>query len=78
MHDIRQIRETPHAFDEALARRGLAPVAEEILALDETRRTRILAAEQALADRNAASREVGAAKARGDEPEFERLAHARR
>ena len=38
-----------------------------------SRRSRIAAAEQALADRNAASREVGAAKARGDEAEFERL-----
>ena len=73
MHDIRLIREQPHAFDAALARRGLPPVADEILALDETRRARIAAAEAALAERNAASREVGAAKARGDEAEFERL-----
>jgi seryl-tRNA synthetase len=73
MHDIRLIREQPTAFDAALARRGLPPAASEILALDETRRARIAAAEQALADRNAASREVGAAKARGDEAEFERL-----
>ena len=73
MHDIRLIREQPHAFDAALARRGLPPAAPEILGLDETRRARIAAAEQALADRNAASREVGAAKARGDEAEFERL-----
>ena len=48
-------------------------MAAEILALDETRRARIAAAEAALAERNAASREVGAAKARGDEAEFERL-----
>ena len=34
MHDIRLIRDAPHAFDAALARRGLAPVADEILALD--------------------------------------------
>jgi seryl-tRNA synthetase len=73
MHDIRLIREQPHAFDAALARRGLPPVADEVLALDETRRARISAAEAALAERNAASREVGAAKARGDEAEFERL-----
>jgi seryl-tRNA synthetase len=59
MHDIRQIREAPHAFDAALARRGLPPVAGEIVALDETRRARIAAAETALAERNAASREVG-------------------
>ena len=73
MHDIRLIREAPEAFDAALARRGLPPAAGEILAIDETRRARIGAAETALADRNAASKSVGAAKARGDTPEFERL-----
>jgi seryl-tRNA synthetase len=70
MHDIRLIREAPEAFDAQLARRGVAPVAASILALDETRRARIRAAEQALAERNAASKEIGAAKGRGDEAEF--------
>ena len=73
MHDIRLIREAPAAFDAALARRGLPPTAAEFLAIDEIRRARILASEQALAERNAASKAVGAAKARGDEAEFERL-----
>ncbi|QYZ70912.1 serine--tRNA ligase [Neotabrizicola shimadae] len=73
MHDIRLIRETPAAFDAALARRGLAPLSSEILALDEDRRAKILAAETAQADQNRASKEVGAAKARGDEAEFDRL-----
>jgi len=73
MHDIRAIRETPDAFDAALARRGLAPVTPEILALDEARRTRIHAAETAQAEQNRASKEAGAAKGRGDEEEFERL-----
>ncbi|MFT3974194.1 MAG: serine--tRNA ligase [Amaricoccus sp.] len=73
MHDIRLIREAPDAFDAALARRGLAPVSSDILAIDEGRRARIAAAETALAERNAASREVGAAKAKGDEAEFQRL-----
>ena len=73
MHDIRAIRENPEAFDAALARRGLAPMAATLLALDEGRRARILAAETAQADQNRASKEVGAAKARGDDAEFERL-----
>jgi seryl-tRNA synthetase len=73
MHDIRLIRENPAAFDAALARRGLAPVSAQILAIDEARRARITAAEAAQAERNAASKEIGAAKARGDEAEFERL-----
>lgn len=73
MHDIRFIRENPAAFDAALSRRGLAPMAAELLAIDEARRARILAAETAAAAQNAASKEVGAAKARGDNAEFERL-----
>ncbi|NEY89264.1 serine--tRNA ligase [Tabrizicola oligotrophica] len=73
MHDIRAIRENPAAFDAALARRGLAALSPEILALDNDRRAKILAAETAAAAQNAASKEVGAAKARGDNAEFERL-----
>lgn len=73
MHDIRAIRENPAAFDAALGRRGLAPMSPGILALDEARRAAILAAETAQAAQNAASKEVGAAKARGDDAEFERL-----
>jgi len=38
MHDIRAIRENPAGFDAALARRGLAPLSAELLALDEARR----------------------------------------
>ncbi len=73
MHDIRAIRENPAAFDEALRRRALPPQSAEVLALDEARRAAILAAETAQAAQNAASRDVGAAKARGDDAEFERL-----
>ncbi len=73
MHDIRAIRDTPAAFDAALARRGLSPVSAGILALDEARRARIHAAESAQAEQNRASKEAGAAKVRGDEAEFERL-----
>ncbi|MDO9523952.1 MAG: serine--tRNA ligase [Gemmobacter sp.] len=73
MHDIRAIRENPEAFDAALSRRGLAGVSSDILALDAARRAKILEAETAQAAQNAASKEVGAAKARGDTAEFERL-----
>jgi seryl-tRNA synthetase len=73
MHDIRAIRENPAQFDAALSRRGLSALSSEILALDEARRACILAAETAQAAQNAASKEVGAAKARGDDAEFERL-----
>lgn len=73
MHDIRQIRENPEAFDAALAKRGMEAQSPALLALDASRRAKISAAEAALAERNAASKQVGAAKAKGDEAEFERL-----
>ena len=73
MHDIRAIRENPAAFDAALSRRGLAGLSAQALALDEARRANIHAAETAQAAQNAASREAGAAKGRGDTVEFERL-----
>ncbi|PCD77246.1 serine--tRNA ligase [Pseudothioclava arenosa] len=73
MHDIRAIRENPDSFDAALKRRGAEPMSAQILALDEARRAAIHAAETAQADQNAASKLVGAAKAKGDEAEFERL-----
>jgi len=73
MHDIRAIRENPDQFDAALARRGLRGLSSQLLAQDEARRAKILAAETAQAEQNRASKEVGAAKGRGDEAEFERL-----
>ncbi|MGD2003061.1 MAG: serine--tRNA ligase [Paracoccaceae bacterium] len=73
MHDIRAIRENPAAFDAALARRGVSDASSGLLQIDGERRAAILAAETAQAEQNKASKEVGAAKGRGDEAEFERL-----
>ncbi len=67
MHDIRLIREDPQAFDAALARRGVAPVAAELAALDERRRALITEAQVAQARRNEASKAIGAAKGKGDD-----------
>ncbi len=67
MHDIRLIRENPAAFDAALARRGLAPVAAELVELDERRRALSTEAQIAQARRNEASKAIGAAKAAKDD-----------
>jgi seryl-tRNA synthetase len=67
MHDIRWIRDNAEAFDAALKRRGLEAQSPSLIALDEKRRAAIMAAEQALARRNAASREIGDAKKSKDE-----------
>jgi seryl-tRNA synthetase len=73
MHDIKFIRDTPDAFDAALARRGLPAQSGAVLALDNDRRAAILAAETATAAANRAAKEAGAAKARGDDAAFEAL-----
>src|SRR3954469_17836310 len=73
MHDIRWIREHKDKFDRGLARRGLAPLAAELIALDERRRIAISALEAAQARRNAASKEIGQAKARKDDARAQEL-----
>jgi seryl-tRNA synthetase len=76
MHDIRAIREAPEALDAALARRGLAPQAAHLLAIDEARRAAIHAAETARADANRLAREAGEARGRGDTAAFDALRQA--
>jgi seryl-tRNA synthetase len=66
MHDIRAIRENPEAFDDGLRRRALAPRAESLIALDESRRAAILALQTAQERRNAVSKQIGVAMARKD------------
>jgi seryl-tRNA synthetase len=73
MHDIKWIRDNPRAFDLGLRRRGLAPMSELVLAIDERRRAAISASEQAQARRNAASKEIGDAKKAKDEARAARL-----
>jgi seryl-tRNA synthetase len=67
MHDIKWIRDNPDAFDRALVRRGLPGEAKRLIEVDERRRAAIQKAEAALARRNTASREIGAAKKSNEE-----------
>jgi len=73
MHDIRLIRENPKEFDAKMELRKLSNISSQILTLDEIRRTKIRAAEKALADRNEASKNIGKAKANDNELEFNKL-----
>ncbi len=66
MHDIRFIREHPDAFDAGLARRGLEPLAAQLIAIDEERRAATTAVQVAQSRRNEASKLIGAAMAKGD------------
>ena len=66
MHDIRQIRDNPAAFDAGLAQRGATPASEAILALDVARRDLLTRTQEAQARRNEASKAIGAAMGKGD------------
>ena len=66
MHDLKYIRENPQDFDAALIRRGAAPVAASVLALDENRRAVLTEMQNAQARRNEASKAIGAAMGKGD------------
>src|ERR1700722_8267514 len=65
MHDIRAIRSDPAGFDAALARRGMAAMSSEILALDAQRRVELTALQEKQARRNALAREIGQGKRSG-------------
>ena len=69
MFDIKWIRDNPEKFDAKLAARGLQPQSAALIALDEARRTHVTKRQEAHARRNAASKEIGAAKAAKDEAE---------
>ncbi len=67
MHDIKWIRENPDAFDAALKRRGLQPMAKLLIEFDQERRKAIVAIEAAQMRRNSASKEIGEAKKKNDD-----------
>ncbi|WP_395629194.1 serine--tRNA ligase [Sphingorhabdus sp.] len=73
MHDLKYIRENPQDFDAALIRRGAAPVAASVLALDENRRALLTEMQNAQARRNEASKAIGAAMGKGDTAAAEAL-----
>ncbi|WP_370237380.1 MULTISPECIES: serine--tRNA ligase [Henriciella] len=75
MFDIRAIRENPDAFRAAWNRRkpGLGDAVDDILAHDTALRKALTDKQDAESARNANSKLIGQAKAKGDEAEFERL-----
>jgi seryl-tRNA synthetase len=73
MHDIKTIRDDPAAFDAGLARRGLAPISAQLLAIDQSRREAQARRDALLARRNAASKEIGQAKAQKREDDAQAL-----
>jgi seryl-tRNA synthetase len=66
MHDLKSIREAPAEFDRGLARRGLPPHSERILALDSARRAAQTELQDIQTRRNDLSRGIGIAKSKGE------------
>jgi seryl-tRNA synthetase len=76
MHDIKAIRENPQAWVSGWSSRGVEgaeALVEELLRLDRELRAAQTAGQEALAKRNAASKLIGAAMAKKDMAEAERL-----
>jgi len=73
MHDIKFIRENPHAFDAGLKRRGLEGMSAHAIALDAASRAAQTATQEALARRNALAKQIGQAMAAKDMARAETL-----
>lgn len=75
MFDIRAIRENPDAFRDAFERKqkGLGDVVSHMLDHDSAVRKAVSDKQEAESARNAKSKEIGKAKASGDEALFEQL-----
>ncbi|RZJ01923.1 MAG: serine--tRNA ligase [Brevundimonas sp.] len=76
MHDIKAIRETPDAYVAGWLSRGVAEpdgLVADILRLDRELRTAQTTGQEALSKRNATSKLIGAAMARKDMAEADRL-----
>ena len=66
MLDIKWIRENAADLDAALEKRGAAPLAAEVIALDEKRRAAVQSLQDMQSRRNAASKEIGVAMGQKD------------
>ena len=73
MHDIKAIRDNPQAFDQGLARRGLAAMSTGLIAFDQSKRDGQSRLQDAQNRRNGLSKEVGVAMKAGDKDRAEAL-----
>ncbi len=67
MFDLKWIRDRPDEFDRGLTRRGLPPMAAQVLALDARRRQVQTRLQDLQTKRNEASKAIGEAKRRGED-----------
>ena len=67
IRDSKWIRENPEALDAALKKRGAEPLSAKLIELDDKRRAHLTKLQESQERRNSASKEIGKAKASGDE-----------
>ena len=67
MFDIKWIRDNAGVFDAGLKKRGLKALSTKLIELDDTRRRHLTKLQEAQSRRNAASKEIGKAKADKDD-----------
>ena len=67
MLDIKWIRENPEAFNQAMVARGASFDASSLIALDESRRSKIAEVQDLQNARNALSKRIGMARAKGED-----------
>jgi seryl-tRNA synthetase len=63
VHDIKWIREYPEIFDKGLVIRGLQPLSQHILTMDESYRSAVSELQDLQTQRNTLAKEIGQAKA---------------
>ena len=71
MFDIRAIREDAAAFDAGIARRKLAPMSEQLIAIDKRRRDAQTQAQELQTRRNELSKIIGMKKGKGEDADAE-------
>lgn len=69
MHDLKWIREHAETFDKGLATRGIDPLSQHILKLDESHRAAVSEMQELQTRRNSLAKEIGNAKALGQDAE---------
>jgi seryl-tRNA synthetase len=71
MFDIKAIREDAEAFDAGIARRGLEPMAAELIEIDKRRREAQTTAQELQTRRNELSKIIGQKKGQGEDADAE-------
>ena len=70
---MKWLRANTEIFDKSMVRRGLGPQSEKLLELDDARRATVASLNELQEQRNKSSKQIGQAKAQGDEEKAQQL-----